>query len=108
MKRRIQTSSETSGSQNICSMLLNGTIGNDPPLISYLGGIGKTFENIFAKQCTNIFFCLEIARGFHKTTKNDLTIHHIPGDTGPSYGFFTLEPGATKLPCRISWNLVSP
>lgn len=50
---------------------------------------------------------VEITQGFHRTVKNDLVIHHIPGETGPSYGYFTLEPGMVKRSCRISWNLVS-
>lgn len=50
---------------------------------------------------------LEITQGFHRTVKNKLIIHHIPGETGPSYGYFTLEPGMVKRACRISWNLVS-
>lgn len=52
------------------------------------------------------FILLEISQGFHKTVKNDLVIRHIPGETGPSYGYFTLEPGMVKRACRISWNLV--
>ncbi|XP_037031024.1 uncharacterized protein LOC119070683 isoform X2 [Bradysia coprophila] len=84
-KMRLTQSANGDG-ENVFSMLLNGSMDKEPPLITNLDGI-------------------EITQGFHKTVKNNLVIHHIPGETGPSYGYFTLEPGMVKRPCRISWNL---
>ncbi|KAG4074056.1 hypothetical protein HA402_014261 [Bradysia odoriphaga] len=81
-----RTRSANCEGENVFSMLLNGSMDKEPPLITNMDGI-------------------EITQGFHKTVKNNLVIHHIPGETGPSYGYFTLEPGMVKRPCRISWNL---